>query len=198
MLPGGGALPPPAFPTPQRPSSVLTPPLLPPPPPPPSSLPPAGTQTVLAAWRCTACPRARPRAPASLCTAASTTPSAGSTRAPAAPCAPVRRRHRRRCCRRRRRRRAAVREPVQAPGVALVGTSSSRECLSAPRKQPHHASPFPPAPSHPPAGLPEEVSHSKQCLARGYAVLALMSLNREYKWRCFSSSGEASECPPLS
>jgi hypothetical protein len=39
------------------------------------------------------------------------------------------------------------------------------------------------------AGLPEEVSHSKQCLARGYAVLALMSLNREYRNRCFSSSG---------
>ncbi|KAI3435834.1 hypothetical protein D9Q98_001892 [Chlorella vulgaris] len=38
-------------------------------------------------------------------------------------------------------------------------------------------------------GLPEEVSHSKQCLARGYAVLALMSLNREYRSRCFSSSG---------
>jgi hypothetical protein len=46
------------------------------------------------------------------------------------------------------------------------------------------------------AGLPEEVSHSKQCLARGYAVLALMSLNREYRSRCFSSSGGpgSSEC----
>ncbi|PRW59841.1 hypothetical protein C2E21_1509 [Chlorella sorokiniana] len=38
-------------------------------------------------------------------------------------------------------------------------------------------------------GLPEEVAHTKQCLARGYAVLALRSLDREYRSRCFSSSG---------
>lgn len=47
-------------------------------------------------------------------------------------------------------------------------------------------------------GLPEEVAHSKQCLARGYAVMALMSLNRDYRGRCFSSSGGegSSEWPP--
>ena len=39
-------------------------------------------------------------------------------------------------------------------------------------------------------GLPEEVAHTKQCLARGYAVLALRSLDREYRSRCFSSSGK--------
>jgi len=44
-------------------------------------------------------------------------------------------------------------------------------------------------------GLPEEVSHTKQCLARGYAVLALMSINREYRSRCFASSGTANDQP---
>ena len=53
----------------------------------------------------------------------------------------------------------------------------------------HFSQTRPPDPSlH--AGLPEEVSHTKQCLARGYAVLALMSRNREYRNRCFSSSGD--------
>ncbi|KAL4458454.1 hypothetical protein ABPG75_013319 [Micractinium tetrahymenae] len=42
-------------------------------------------------------------------------------------------------------------------------------------------------------GLPEEVSHSKQCLAHGCAVLALMSKDRQYRSRCFSSSGDGSE-----
>jgi hypothetical protein len=41
-------------------------------------------------------------------------------------------------------------------------------------------------------GLPEEVSHSKQCLARGYAVIALMSKDRAYRSRCFSSSANPS------
>ena len=45
--------------------------------------------------------------------------------------------------------------------------------------------------SRPPAGLPEEVAHTKQCLARGYAVLALMSKDRQYKSRCFSSSTDS-------
>ncbi|KAL4440448.1 hypothetical protein ABPG75_003449 [Micractinium tetrahymenae] len=39
-------------------------------------------------------------------------------------------------------------------------------------------------------GLPEEVAHTKQCLARGYAVLALSSKDREWTSRCFSSSGD--------
>lgn len=39
-------------------------------------------------------------------------------------------------------------------------------------------------------GLPEEVAHTKQCLARGYAVLALSSKDREWSSRCFSSSGD--------
>ena len=59
------------------------------------------------------------------------------------------------------------------------------------------ASRCPPVPpTTPAAGLPEEVSHSKQCLARGYAVLALMSKDRRYRFRCFSSSGDKtlSEC----
>jgi hypothetical protein len=45
-------------------------------------------------------------------------------------------------------------------------------------------------------GLPEEVSHTKQCLARGYAVLALMSLDRSYRFRCFSSSGGPDRSEP--
>ncbi|KAL4458456.1 hypothetical protein ABPG75_013321 [Micractinium tetrahymenae] len=44
-------------------------------------------------------------------------------------------------------------------------------------------------------GLPEEVSHSKQCLANGCAVLALMSLNRDYRSRCFASSGSGNDQP---
>jgi hypothetical protein len=47
-----------------------------------------------------------------------------------------------------------------------------------------------------PAGLPEEVAHTKACLARGYAVLALASKNREDKNRCFSSSGDPSKSEP--
>ncbi|PSC68342.1 heat shock 70 kDa 17 isoform A [Micractinium conductrix] len=39
-------------------------------------------------------------------------------------------------------------------------------------------------------GLPEEVAHTKQCLARGYTVLALMSKNRAYRNRCFSAAGD--------
>lgn len=35
-------------------------------------------------------------------------------------------------------------------------------------------------------GLPEEVSHTKQALARGYAVIAIDSSNREYTNRCYS------------
>jgi hypothetical protein len=46
-----------------------------------------------------------------------------------------------------------------------------------------------PRPLPPPAGLPEEVAHTKQCLSAGYAVLALMSRDREYRARCFSTSG---------
>ena len=48
------------------------------------------------------------------------------------------------------------------------------------------------------SGLPEEVAHTKQCLAAGYAVLALMSKNRAYEDRCFRFSGNAtvSECAP--
>ncbi len=37
-----------------------------------------------------------------------------------------------------------------------------------------------------PAGLPEEVSHTKQALARGYAVLAVDSRNRDFDNRCYS------------
>ncbi|KAL4422147.1 hypothetical protein ABPG77_006836 [Micractinium sp. CCAP 211/92] len=47
-------------------------------------------------------------------------------------------------------------------------------------------------------GLPEEVAHSKQCLARGYAVLALMSKNRIQNGpvaRCFASSGPGNDQP---
>ena len=47
-------------------------------------------------------------------------------------------------------------------------------------------------PTQPTAGLPEEVSHTKQCLARGYAVMALMSKDRAYRARCFSSSPDPS------
>ncbi|KAL4431781.1 hypothetical protein ABPG77_002997 [Micractinium sp. CCAP 211/92] len=39
-------------------------------------------------------------------------------------------------------------------------------------------------------GLPEEVAHTKQCLARGYAVLALTPKDRVWSSRCFSSSGD--------
>jgi hypothetical protein len=42
-----------------------------------------------------------------------------------------------------------------------------------------------------PAGLPEEVAHTKQCLARGYAVLAVASKDRT-KLMCFSSAGDPS------
>ena len=46
-------------------------------------------------------------------------------------------------------------------------------------------------PAYPPcsAGLPEEVAHTKQCLARGYAVLALASKDRT-RMRCFSAAGD--------
>lgn len=37
-----------------------------------------------------------------------------------------------------------------------------------------------------PAGLPEEVSHTKQALARGYAVLAVDSKDRDPMSRCYS------------
>ncbi|KAL4441477.1 hypothetical protein ABPG77_001981 [Micractinium sp. CCAP 211/92] len=36
------------------------------------------------------------------------------------------------------------------------------------------------------SGLPEEVSHTKQALARGYAVLAVDSRNRDFDNRCYS------------
>ena len=36
------------------------------------------------------------------------------------------------------------------------------------------------------AGLPEEVSHTKQALARGYAVLAIDSRDRRWDSRCYS------------
>ncbi|PSC75566.1 hypothetical protein C2E20_1341 [Micractinium conductrix] len=36
------------------------------------------------------------------------------------------------------------------------------------------------------SGLPEEVAHTKQALARGYAVLAIDSKNRDFNNRCFS------------
>lgn len=53
--------------------------------------PPAGTPTAPAASPCTACPRAAPQGVcASLCTAASTTPTPGFTRAPSVRGAPVR------------------------------------------------------------------------------------------------------------
>lgn len=52
-------------------------------------------------------------------------------------------------------------------------------------RHPKHAQRAP----RPAAGLPEEVAHTKQCLARGYAVLALTSKDRVWASRCFSSSG---------
>lgn len=36
------------------------------------------------------------------------------------------------------------------------------------------------------AGLPEEVSHTKQALARGYAVIAVDSKDRRWDSRCYS------------
>ena len=39
-------------------------------------------------------------------------------------------------------------------------------------------------------GLPEEVAHTKQALAWGFAVLAVESKNQSYHGRCFSSSGD--------
>lgn len=44
----------------------------------------------------------------------------------------------------------------------------------------------PPPDPHLSAGLPEEVSHTKQALARGYAVLAVDSRNRDFDNRCYS------------
>lgn len=51
------------------------------------------------------------------------------------------------------------------------------------RRRPSHHTPTCTAP--PCAGLPEEVSHTKQALARGYAVIAINSKNRDFDNRCF-------------
>ena len=116
-----------------------------------------------------ASPQATSEAPASSSTAACTTPRAGFTKATAALAAKV--------------------------GLPLLGGLSGFlfmlqhllarlifSCVTVYRP----AAPFLPCP----AGLPEEVAHTKACLARGYAVLALASKNREDKNRCFSSSGD--------
>ena len=44
------------------------------------------------------------------------------------------------------------------------------------------------------AGLPEEVAHTKQALARGYAVLAIDSKNRDFNNRCFRCGAWAVDC----
>lgn len=70
---------------------------------------------------------------------------------------------------------------VQGGVVALVGTCRALEPPTILTTALRRFSPLG-------AGLPEEVAHTKQCLARGYAVLALMSKDRLYRSRCFSSS----------
>lgn len=86
--------------------------------------------------------------------------------------------------------------PTHAEGAfgRPAALSLRRPCSGAPNALRRLTAPCPL--TFPCAGLPEEVAHSKQCLAHGFAVLALMSKNRIQNGpvaRCFASSGAGSE-----